>query len=663
MSNKGVLASVVLLGAAAIGGLFYWNALSLSHEQEEKDYHQALELLSEAKPLEAEAIVKQYGAEISKNTEWGHKWYSLLIEVSEEIPDLAQIMVIYNADPKSLKDHEKASTLVGEILLAQKKEDQFKALRDEWKGKETLKSRWFALDADDIIVNGKTDEAIEFLKSQSFRGAEDTGRLLRLALLNINEHPKVTWDYLTEALQKDPKNSDLHIYRARILEASNKPNLAYAEYLAAIDTAPEKPFLKDQLLDFLVRKRDFNDALNLLKESLKSPASIDYFWVKALFWNKAIFPISIPTIDVKHPKATIKPLIDYLSDLKPDQFWDPQGFDADLSLQTYLKTEQATYWLRLLEDLKEDNLSEVGNLLQYNPFVTASWNPDLETALKRVLNYRQTGLLSLSTDLPPDDATKGKQNEKSDDSKLSFFDQLTRLGREQKANPGLKNVPEDIHTLLMSKEVFTAVLLQAGWKEAGLILHRLSVIPSNFPKWVAFDVAEAIKSIQGAERALAFATLQPSEPGLNLLIAELQMESGNPETGLKDLKALSQLDSDVGYRASWLLSLFYIDKKQYDLAIKAIDDQPRLLNDTVGQETLGRIAVLQNNNELADRIYSSIEDKSAEAKSYLARKAFLDKNWNRARKLTELLLKEFPNNTTLQENLKKIIQEQEKIKK
>jgi len=58
--------------------------------------------------------------------------------------------------------------------------------------------------------------------------------------------------------------------------------------------------------------------------------------------------------------------------------------------------------------------------------------------------------------------------------------------------------------------------------------------------------------------------------------------------------------------------------------------------------------------KLAQTLYNTIIDQSTEAKSYLARQAFVDKQWIIARELTIQLLKEHPGNKQLWDNLSKI---------
>ncbi|MCB1119392.1 MAG: hypothetical protein KDK65_05475, partial [Chlamydiia bacterium] len=100
-----------------------------------------------------------------------------------------------------------------------------------------------------------------------------------------------------------------------------------------------------------------------------------------------------------------------------------------------------------------------------------------------------------------------------------------------------------------------------------------------------------------------------------------------------------------------------IDRGAIAEAKNAILVNPKLASDVRGQELFARIAMIEGNHELADRLYANIEEESTEAKSYLARRAFAQKNWTKARQLTEELLQQYPSNVTLRENLEKIAQE------
>ena len=274
--------------------------------------------------------------------------------------------------------------------------------------------------------------------------------------------------------------------------------------------------------------------------------------------------------------------------------------------------------------------------------------------------YRNSGTLnitSLSHDFisTPIKATDKEQNK----DQTPFFTQLDELGKEGKPDQR-QNIPADLHELLMSKDAFAAAFLSAGWLEAALQLNTLKVIPPSFPNWFSYELAQAIRANRSNEEALDFVKMQKPTPELSLLTAELNIAKGNQAAAMETLKKLYKENTDVGFRSAWLLSLIYIEKKQYAEAKNAINAQPRLDKDILGQETLARIALLEGNVDLANKLYKSIEGKSSEAKSYLARKAFAEKDWKKAKELTQELLIQYPENPLLIDNMKKILEEENK---
>jgi tetratricopeptide (TPR) repeat protein len=210
----------------------------------------------------------------------------------------------------------------------------------------------------------------------------------------------------------------------------------------------------------------------------------------------------------------------------------------------------------------------------------------------------------------------------------------------------------------LSDEVYSAAFLSSGWWEAGLQLHRLNVIPSTFPPWVAYNIAKALHINQSPEEALKFATAQPETPLLSLLMGELLTISGDTNKGRDIFLKLSKEETAVGDQAAWMSSLIFLDQGDYDKARQVLMTHPRLISEVRGQELLAKIVLKEGHLEEAEKIYSSILDKSAEAKSYFAKKAFEEKDLNTAKSLTEELLKDYPSHPLLQENYQKLIEKE-----
>lgn len=634
-----------------------WHKLMANKQEQLQEIQAAKDLLNQGKPDAALEIIHRNAENIENHSEIGKEWLDLLIRASTATFNTPQLMSLYDYYPKAFDSQEKAALLVAAAYIASGRTRDYQQIRDTWKGRETTPESWFVLDADKLIQEGKSKEAVELLKSRSFQGKADTARLVHLALLSVMENPKEAWDYLTQAHTKDPENPDILSYRARLLETIGKDSQALYEYLDAIHVDPKNMYLKDQLAEFYLRQKEYANALEVWKEILKNPSSAkDFIWIKALFWSKVLHPLQIDWKTIKLPHSKLDPFINYLVSLQPGEFWNKSEFEKLDNYQQYLNTQQSTYWLRLLQYLKEGKDNAAYELLQFNPFVAFSWNPDLEKALKRILTYRKTGMLTEAGEvgkhgepLTQPDAVKLQENAPQ------FFGELEIYAHTQ---PNDKNkMPASLKELLTSSDAFSAAMLAAGWEEAAIDLSKLSVYPATFPDWVAFSMTQAIKSNRGINEALKYATLQQPSPMLSMIVGELLIASHHYDAALERLKKLYKDKDQIGKRSAWLMSLIYMDRGEYKEAESTINAQPLLEKDLLGQETLARISLLEGNTARADKIYTSLVDRSPEAKSYLARKAYEEKDWPKAKELTEALLRDYPTNMIIQQNYKKIIDE------
>lgn len=668
-----ILFLVVVIGGSL--GIFFRNQIAdyitkerYSPEREKEDLKKAQTLLDEHKPQQAFELIDKYQQRLAQNGDIPQKWIDLYIKASVGVQSPERIIYLYQQYPHATDNNEQAALIVADVLIKTARTNDYKELRKHWEGKETKPEIWFVLDADKQLIDGDRAAAIKFLNSKSFEGANDIPRLVRLALLSVEENPRMSWEYLTEAYKKDPNNPEVRSYRARLLEAVGKTALALTEYLSAARLAPDNIVMRDQLAEFYRRHGRYKLALKIWEDSLSNPLS-DFVWIKTWFWSRVATPIEYKWNEKNVPNGELQPLIDYLLTIKPDQYWDSQKFENVADNNRYLQSEQSTFWLRLLQAVKDDHEDKAWELLEYNHFNPVSWNPQLETALKRILQFRKKGSLVLNDTLTPTPAPEVTTTAKVDqpaksgnteDQPHPFFTQLDELAAKAKANPAEASIPPELQKLLTSKEVFAAAFLAGGWLEAALNFNVETIVAEGSPDWLAYGMAQAIRYNKGNLEALDYATKQKPTPTLDLLIGELLIANGSPDAGLERLLPLVDRTDDIGFRASWLVALLYAEREQYDKAKAMIDSHPRLANDVLGKEALARIALLQGNTELADKLYSALENESWEAKSYLARKAYAEQNWARAKELTETLLREFPNNMLLRENYEKILEEEAK---
>ena len=460
---------------------------------------------------------------------------------------------------------------------------------------------------------------------------------------------EAAWDLLEKASLADPRNTDVRSFRAQVLEYAGKAERARLEYVAAHLAEPDNPVLRDQLAEYYRRHAKYRLALETWADGLDQKPP-DFFWLKTMFWSRISSPYQIDWSSYSLPEGELEPLLTYLLELPQDQFWDENALKDNPKVLKLADTRQEIYWLRLIQALKDGYETRAMDLLKDNPHRHSSFHPDIERALEIVLVYRRWGvIISPDQDKDPQFGTAQQHQ---------FFQQLDMLTKADTILTKGKPIPEETESLLKSDEAFAAVFLAGGWIEAALALHRTPMIPDDFPDWVAYGLTQAMRYNRGNMAALEFSSLQRPHTALDLLRAEILLAENHFDEAVSCLTQLTGHGSDIGFRASWLLSLAYLSSGDLVKAGKVIDTHPALAKSVTGKELLGRIAINRGNMAEADRIYASLLNDSLEAKAYLARRAFQEKDWETARSLTEELLTYFPDRLQLRANLEIIAQQE-----
>lgn len=614
-------------------------------ETQFNDLREAESFLRQGYPETALEIAQRYITEIDSDSPYGEQWTHLIIRTCEECREKEQLKALYEFNPGALDGYEKASLFVAESYLSDEELDNYKRLRERWAGRETLLPTWILLDSDKLLLEGKRGQANNLLAATTFTGKAETERLTRLALLNANENPKASWKYLSTAQEKDPDNADIRFYKAKLLESVGKNQYAADEYEEAVRIEPENLYLQDQLAEFYLRQKKPQKALSIWIKNLQPP-TLESIWIKTYFWDKVLLPQKIDWSSYTMPTGKQVPLIKYLIELPENTYWNKPKYSKLALRDYYLETQQATYWLRLLDALKHGHEQEALTLLDKNSFATTSWNPELEYTLKQILVYRQRGRFDSKA------TPMGLQLNPNESS--PFFESIENFA----ANPEVQ-VDDELHELLLSKEAFSAALIAASWYEAGLNMHQLPILPTRFPSWVSVNLTKAYKRNRTNIDALSFATLQPPSDPLQLEIGELYIASNDTSNALKVLVPLATSQNSLGARAAYLASLIYLDQGKPEAAKKMIKEQAQLAYDLKGKEVLAKIAIIENNPSKAADIYEAIVENSIDAKAWLMQKAYREKNWDRAKTLTEQLLEIYPDNIQLKQNLQRVINQQE----
>jgi|GEM_PF-2476154 len=542
-------------------------------DDELDDLQLAENYFKKAQYEDALRVISRYADSIDTNSSLGPEWLELLINTSEKTLDIQQLVVIHEYYPEILKKNEKASLLVAESYLLNGQDTEYRVIRDQWRATANLENSWMILDADYLLTQGQFEKAQSLLETKSLQGKDEIGRLVRLALFNASDNPEKSLELLQLGLTIDPTDIDVYLYEIKLLEKLGKNEEALAAYKRALTNNPKSIFLRDQLGDFYARHQQWANAFNTWTDSLSIAVDRDELiqeeiLVKAIFLDRMLNGNKHDWNQSLHSNGQLRPLISYLLQLDKNSFIDKNAFSKLAFKNEYLENSQVTYWLLLLDALKNNDKDKALTLIHESPFKDVSFNPSLEFAFLQAINFQKTGSL-LSPDLI--------KHDKSDHPLLKS------LGSNE-------NLDNSIQALLKSKEIFSSLALASGWTEAGIELHQMEVFPDHFPEFAIIELTEALRVSRGDKVALDFAGKQKFDINIAFLIQELS----------------------------------------------------------------ARIALEEGNLEHATRIYETISDKSFEAKSYLARKAYKEKNYKQAQAFTEELLQKYPGNALLMENLKKI---------
>ncbi|MBA3816477.1 MAG: hypothetical protein H0X29_08155 [Parachlamydiaceae bacterium] len=652
----------VIAIVAALGTLCFLSSWSLFQAPTQEQHSSSnTELQKQAldayKIQNTLAFLNEHAPDIDLTTDVGKKRLELLINQYSENDSPEALILLYEAFPSAFDYKEIASLAVAKALLSTQQIDRYHLIRKEWRGHEREPDQWFFMDAEALIMDHRFQEASELLNSRTLKDKAETERLTRLALLHIVEDPKLSWKYLSEAAVKDSENPSLNTYKAHLLEAASKYDMALSEYIYAIQKDPENPLQREHLADFYFRTHQYNAAIQALEDSLNAPSS-DTIWLKALFLSRIVTPINYDWHNNQMPEGELMALVENLKGLPPGIFWNNATFERLPEAAKFINNQQETFWLRLLMALKNNKENEAIDLLQQNPFLTVSWMPELECHLKTVLSFRQV-LQQASSFNGSSEGTKHLMDLRKLD-KQSCLDSLTMISKAPLDHIPSVDLPKSLYDLILSKEVFASLFLAAGWDEAALQLHSLAVIPEELPEWIPLQLTEAINRNRGPVQALQFAQNQKTTPEITLLIARLALTTKQPILAIDKLKGLYKNKNDIGRIAAKLLSSIYLEQNDNNAAKEAILSQPLLAAELPSKEILAKIALQSGNTIAANSLYLEIEKESSEAKAFLARKAFMDKDWKRAKTLTEALIKQFPENKILKDNLHNILLEEQK---
>lgn len=641
---KRQFAALCLIGVAAYGTYAIWdNQETISYwfesqtDREVQDYKKAQTALAKDDYEEVFALAIPYAAEMDQQTPAGQRWLNLLIRTAEQSKNMPRLVLLYEYNPQVFTSHEKASLLAANGYLVASAPESYDSIRSLWLGREGLPTDWYLLDVDRMLQEGKRSEALDMLRSKRFEsGKADARRSIRLAALVVMEDPKHAWEALKDAEQKDPTNSDVYLYKGRLLQSINRHDLAINEYLDAVKYSPQNPHLWELLGDQYLAIGQNKEAIDAYRAGLNKGNSTS-LWLKTYFWTKVAYPKNLSWSTIPIPPSDKEPLLEYYLQLPEARYWGIAGAHPLVQENRYISSEPTAFWLRLLGDLQDKNFAHATVLLEQQNSQAFSWQPSLFEGLRTIAALQKE---------------KPAFTPNADPQAGNFLDFL---------NKPMHTWPQWVYDLAQTKDAYPIALIEAGWLNSGLQLLSTGPLPDSRPDALVVEIMEAYQTLDGQpKRAIAYGLNQKRTGGLTLTLAQLYYDNLQTKEAINLLRKVPE-DNPFALQVQEKLLHLYLSENEWEEAKRLVEKSPNLEKTVQGKEVLAKQALEEGDISLAAKLYSSIVEQSADAKGFLARKAFNDKDYTRAKLLTEQLIQLYPESVVLKENLKKILQEQENI--
>ena len=388
----------------------------------------------------------------------------LRVAALEKTCNVAELTALYDETPKAVQGSETASLLVGRAQIEADRFDAYEALRADWRTRETHTGEWLILEAEAMVRQDKARNAQALLAEHTFSDASEALRLAHLSLLQGDVSRSQT--LMAQAAKMAPQHPEVLRCQALWYEARSQHDIAQKAWEAVRRAAPDNPFYKDGHAEFYRRRGRYKEALQVWSSAL-APPTLDILWLKTLFWSRVALPATAVPAVLPSPPGELKPLIEYMRNLPPEQFWDPAGFETMAQEHVTFHARQEVFWLRLLHALHTRKEAEALALVNLSGFAMRSWHPVLERSLVWILTCRRIGNLGAANicSIPCASAYP------------AFFEMLDKV-----AEGNLTDVPAWVTAVLEGPNAFAAVFAAAGWKEASKRLSQPGAWPPGVPE-------------------------------------------------------------------------------------------------------------------------------------------------------------------------------------
>jgi len=436
---------------------------------DEGDIQTALPLITTGKRHETEPMARE-------------KWDALEMSVYLATNDIAALTQLYKTSPRPYTTDEKAALLVARTLLETGCHEQLAELRKRWLAREGHTAPWLGIETDLLIQQNQHQDAILLLQRFQFQGQDEATRLARLGYLTTETDPQTGWNHLNQAAKIGPNHPDTWLFHAQAHEQAGRHNEAQNALQKAYATAPNDHFTRDKIATFLTRQANYTQAIQLWTQAM-APPSLDFIWLKALFWRRMILDQEPFKTNLQCPPGPLHPAVQLLLQLPQNQFWDHEKYQQAHKKITQIHHTPETHWLQLLEALRTNHEDQALELLNLG---LPTGHETLQTALHQILTYRKTGFfLPNATCIkpntppppqpppntqptpppPPPPPQKTHTKHTPPPPHHPLFHRL-----DQWTTGKLPEDPPDLTELIETNMAYPAALNAAGWKTAAAIL-------------------------------------------------------------------------------------------------------------------------------------------------------------------------------------------------
>ncbi|WP_269539116.1 tetratricopeptide repeat protein [Cerasicoccus fimbriatus] len=626
MSKLAIRASVVVIVLIALGsGLWVWRAHTLKKMQEST--LSDLQSAWEQENFSRVRLLAEHLEDETQRDDWLRQIDEAQLAQAVENNDAFTLRQL-RANQSGLAETETEALVLARAAIHERDTRIYDAIVERWQGNAAQHAAWIFLETDALIVAGKITEARELLEQHSFSGRQESNRLLRLSVLSTNE-PRETLRLIDESVRAMPDNPDALSFRGQVFESLGQYQAARADYVRAVALDNDSPLFWDQLAEFYRRREQYNFAVQSWLDGF-AKTGVPEFWVKAWFWRR-VSGLG-PALPAAPQTGPFTEYTQYLAALPESTWWDAETFSALPYASRIQQQRQETFWLRLLQTLQDDAHTEALMLLRADPFANRSWAPDLKLALMTILLWQADEPLP-ATPL------------NTDETDHQFYRSLATLAQTT-ASPELEKV-------LAGTSAYAAAFLAEGWLATAIDFDERQ---AGQPAWFDYGQAQARRQIESVDAAIARLDKSSDHAETQLLLADLLWLQQRPEEATAIWKKYQATPGAVGQRASTLLAVQAATANQWDDVADVAAANPEWAASTFGAEMRARLALAKGDLNAAREIYASIADASMDAKLFLARLAYQDKNWTRARELTQALIKENPDEPAFYQNLQAIAQ-------